>query len=149
MHWAYQIAERLINKHPTKEVFTCASGISPSGSVHIGNFREVVTTFFVVKALESMGKKTRFIFSWDDFDRLRKVPQNVSSSYESYIGMPYSNVPNPFGEGTYANFFENEFEQSLQAFDIRPEFIYQHREYQSGRYSPYIWIALKKKKRNI
>lgn len=57
MHWAYQIAERLIQKYPTKEVFTCASGISPSGSVHIGNFREIVTTFFVVKALESMGKK--------------------------------------------------------------------------------------------
>ena len=146
MHWAYQIAERLIEQHPTKEVFTCASGISPSGSVHIGNFREVVTTFFVVKALESLGKKTRFIFSWDDFDRLRKVPQYVPSFYEEFVGMPYSNVPNPFGKGSYAHYFEHEFEQSLQAFGIQPQFIYQSVEYQSGRYSPHIWTALKKRK---
>jgi lysyl-tRNA synthetase class 1 len=146
MHWAYQIAEKLIKKHPTKEVFTCASGISPSGSVHVGNFREVVTTFFVVKALESLGKKTRFIFSWDDFDRLRKVPQNVSPSYESYVGLPYSDVPNPFGKGSYASHFEKEFEHSLQAFRIKPEYIYQSREYRSGRYSSFILTALKKRK---
>lgn len=145
MHWAYQIAERLIQKYPTKEVFTCASGISPSGSVHIGNFREIVTTFFVVKALESMGKKTRFIFSWDDFDRLRKVPQNVASSYERYIGMPYSDVPNPFGKGSYASHFEKEFEHSLLAFDIEPQFIYQNIEYRSGRYIQFIRTALKKR----
>jgi lysyl-tRNA synthetase class 1 len=146
MHWAYQIAEDLIRKHPTKEVFTCASGISPSGSVHVGNFREVVTTFFVVKALESRGKKTRFIFSWDDFDRLRKVPQNVPSFYESYVGLPYSDVPNPFGEGSYASHFEGMFEGSLHAFGIQPEYIYQSNEYRSGRYSPFIIIAIEKRK---
>lgn len=146
MHWAYQIAEKLIEKHPTKEVFTCASGISPSGSVHVGNFREVVTTYFVVKALESMGKKTRFIFSWDDFDRLRKVPLNVSTDYESYIGFPYSDVPNPFGKGSYGKHFEKEFEDSLKEFGIIPEYIYQSNEYRSGRYSDYILIALKKRK---
>lgn len=146
MHWAYQIAEKLIEKHPTKEVFTCASGISPSGSVHIGNFREVVTTYFVVKALEGMGKKTRFIFSWDDFDRLRKVPLNVSPDFKSYVGLPYSEVPSPFGEGSYGNHFEKEFESSLDQFGIFPEYIYQSTEYRSGRYVPYILIAMKKRK---
>ena len=48
MHWAYEVANELIRKHPNKETFICASGISPSGSVHIGNFREIVTTYFVV-----------------------------------------------------------------------------------------------------
>lgn len=70
----------------------CASGISPSGSVHIGNFREIITTYFVVRALQKLGKNTRFIFSWDDFDRFRKVPKNIDSSYEKYIGMPYSEI---------------------------------------------------------
>lgn len=146
MHWAFQVAKNLIEKYPTKDVFTCASGISPSGSVHIGNFREIVTTHFVVKALESLGKKTRFIFSWDDFDRLRKVPQNVTSSYESYIGMPYSEVPSPFGVGSYAQYFEKELEESLQAFEIEPQFIYQSKEYRSGRYLPYIQIAMDKRR---
>ncbi|MFX3673453.1 MAG: lysine--tRNA ligase [Paenisporosarcina sp.] len=146
MHWAYQLAERLIEKHPTKEVFTCASGISPSGSVHVGNFREVVTTFFVVKALESMGKKARFIFSWDDYDRLRKVPLNVSPDFESYVGLPYSEIPSPFGNGSYGNYFEKEFEDSLKQFGIIPEYIYQSNEYRSGRYSAYILMAMKKRK---
>ncbi|MET1014756.1 MAG: lysine--tRNA ligase [Paenisporosarcina sp.] len=135
-----------MEKHPTKEVFTCASGISPSGSVHVGNFREIVTTYFVVKALESMGKKTRFIFSWDDFDRFRKVPLNVSPDYESYVGLPYSEVPSPFGKGSYGNHFEKEFENTLKAFGILPEYIYQSKEYRSGRYSSYIMIALKKRR---
>ena len=46
MHWAYEVAR--IRKHPNKETFVCASGISPSGSVHIGNFREIVTTYFLL-----------------------------------------------------------------------------------------------------
>ncbi len=71
--------------------------ISPSGSVHIGNFREIVTTYFVVRALQDLGKKTRFIFSWDDYDRFRKVPKNVDSSFVKYIGMPYCDIPDPYG----------------------------------------------------
>ncbi len=61
MHWAYE-AHELIRKHPNKEMFVCASGISPSGSVHIGNFREIVTTYFVVRALQDLGKRLVLYF---------------------------------------------------------------------------------------
>ena len=43
-------------------MFVCASGISPSGSVHIGNFREIVTTYFVVRALQDLGKRLVLYF---------------------------------------------------------------------------------------
>ncbi|MDM5317396.1 lysine--tRNA ligase [Fictibacillus sp. b24] len=147
MHWAYRIAEELIRKNPDRETFVCASGISPSGSVHIGNFREVVTTYFVVRALQKLGKKTRFIFSWDDFDRFRKVPKNVDAYFEKYIGMPYSEIPCPFGcHNSYAEHFEKEFEQSLGQFGIVPEFIYQSEEYQSRRYNAQIVHTLHNRK---
>ncbi|MED1865251.1 lysine--tRNA ligase [Fictibacillus nanhaiensis] len=147
MHWAYRIAEELIRKHPDRETFVCASGISPSGSIHIGNFREVVTTYFVVRALQHLDKKTRFIFSWDDFDRFRKVPKNVDPTFEQYIGMPYSEIPCPFGcHSSYAEHFEREFEQSLRDFGIVPDFIYQSKEYQSGRYQTQIVQALQNRK---
>lgn len=147
MHWASRIALNLINKYPEKDTFVCASGISPSGSVHIGNFREVITTYFVVKALNKLGKKTRFIFSWDDFDRFRKVPKNIDSSYEKYIGMPYSEIPDPYGcHESYAEHFEKEFEKSLEIFGIDVEFIYQNKEYKSGRYNNHIFHALKERK---
>ncbi|MGQ0439530.1 hypothetical protein ACT4UT_20160 [Bacillus sp. B-TM1] len=58
MHWAYEVAHELIRKHPNKETFVCASGISPSGSVHIGNFREIVTTYFVFRFSVLYNKKT-------------------------------------------------------------------------------------------
>lgn len=31
MHWAYKIANELIERYPNKETYVCASGISPSG----------------------------------------------------------------------------------------------------------------------
>ncbi len=136
MHWANETAQRLIENHKDAETIVCASGISPSGHVHIGNFREVVTTHFVAKALESKGAKTRFIFSWDDYDRFRKVPSGIPEHFSQYIGMPYSEVPDPFGcHSSYAEHFEKEFETALEAFDIKPEFIYQSQMYQSGIYT--------------
>ncbi|MBT2259202.1 lysine--tRNA ligase [Priestia megaterium] len=147
MHWAYKIAHELINKYPNKDTFVCASGISPSGIVHIGNFREIVTTYFVVKALSDLGKKTRFILSWDDYDRFRKVPKNVDQSFEQYIGMPYSDIPDPSGCHTsYAEHFEKEFEESLDKLGIEVEFIYQSKEYRMGRYNKQILYALKQRK---
>ena len=46
-----------------------------------------------------MGKKAKLLFSWDEFDRLRKVPVNVAKAdadMEKYIGCPYVDVKNPF-----------------------------------------------------
>ncbi|PDZ03954.1 lysine--tRNA ligase [Bacillus cereus] len=147
MHWAYEVAHELIRKNPNKETFVCASGISPSGSVHIGNFREIITTYFVVRALQDLGKKTRFIFSWDDYDRFRKVPKNIDPSFAKYIGMPYCDIPDPYGcHNSYAEHFEKEFEKSLQVFGIEVEFIYQHTEYRSGRYNKNILEALYRRK---
>ncbi|RLQ94347.1 lysine--tRNA ligase [Falsibacillus albus] len=147
MHWAFKMAGQLIEEHPNAETFVCASGISPSGTVHIGNFREVVTSYFVVRALEMLGKNTRFIFSWDDFDRLRKVPANIDPAHEQYIGMPYSKIPDPNGcHKSYAAHFETEFENAVKAFGIDAEFIYQNKMYESGCYHESILTALNKRK---
>lgn len=61
-HWSEKIAESLIQKHPN-QIITCASGISPSGHIHIGNLREIMTTEFVVKALSYNGTNVDFSFS--------------------------------------------------------------------------------------
>ena len=76
-HWADQAAVRIIGACGDKEKYTEASGITPSGVVHIGNFREVITVEFVAQALRARGKDVRFIYSWDDFDTFRKVPVNL------------------------------------------------------------------------
>ncbi|MBP5408189.1 MAG: lysine--tRNA ligase [Bacilli bacterium] len=151
MHWSEEIANRIIAKNPNKEEYVCAAGISPSGSIHIGNFRDVATSYFVCKALRRMGKKARLLFSWDEFDRLRKVPVNVSkvqSDYEKYIGYPYVDVPNPFKDSddeNYALYFEHEFERSIKRFGIDMDFRHQASMYRSGKYHKYVLTALEKR----
>ena len=151
MYWADKLAEEIIRRNPEKEEYVCAAGISPSGSVHIGNFRDIATSYFVVRALQRAGKKAKLLFSWDEYDRLRKVPKNVrdhvgDDSFEKYIGRPYADIPDPFGrDESYAAHFEKEFMESVKKFGIEMEYHYQAKEYRSGRYVPYILHALKER----
>ena len=85
MFWADKEARKVISFHGEKKNYVCASGITPSGTVHIGNFREIITVDLVVKALENLGKKVRFIYSWDDFDRLRKIPGNLDKNAQKKL----------------------------------------------------------------
>ena len=148
-HWSEEIAKKIIARNPNKAEYVCAAGISPSGSVHIGNFRDVATSYFVVRALRKLGKKARLLFSWDEFDRLRKVPVNVAKiteDFDKYIGYPYVDVPNPFGgECNYAQHFEQEFMNSISKFGIDMDYRYQGAMYRSGKYVEHILHALKKR----
>jgi len=145
--WADAIADRIIKEKGRKAKYVCASGITPSGTIHIGNFREVITTDLVVRALKDKGKKVRFIYSWDDYDRFRKVPVNISKKFEKYIGMPVSDVPSPFGKSkSYAEYFEKEFEDSLKKVGIKPEFIRQSVMNKKCKYASLIKIAIDKRK---
>ena len=152
MHWAEKIADKIIAKKPNKEEYVCAAGISPSGSIHIGNFRDIATSYFVVKALIKKGKKAKLLFSWDEFDRLRKVPvnvQKVNDDMEKYIGFPYVDVINPFKDSdaeNYAVYFEKEFEESIVKFGINMDYRHQAEMYRSGKYRDYVLLALKKRK---
>lgn len=147
MHWATEMAERIIKEKGNKEVYTLASGISPSGNVHIGNFREFITSYFVAEELKRLGKKVRFIFSWDDYDRLRKVPLNINQELTKYIGRAYTDVPSPAKEESisYGRHFQNKFEGELKAMDVSCEYIYQTEQYKSGRYNKDIIEALEKR----
>jgi lysyl-tRNA synthetase, class I len=42
-HWADEAAAKIVFEKGEKELYTCASGITPSGTVHIGNFREIIS----------------------------------------------------------------------------------------------------------
>ena len=147
MNWAREVALRIIRERPNEEVYTVASGVSPSGYVHIGNFREIATPYLVAQELKKLGKKVRYILSFDEYDRFRKVPGNIDKSYEKYIGMPYTDLPSPCTENeSYATYMENRFLNELKEMGIEVECIYQTKEYQSGRYNKYIKIAMDRRK---
>ena len=147
MHWADKLAQIVLDRNPDKSEYVCAAGISPSGSIHIGNFRDIATSLFVCRSLEKQGKKTRLLFSWDEFDRLRKIPKNVSDvvgdSFEQYVGRPYVDVPDPLGcHENYAKHFEEEFLDSMKQFGIELDCKYQASMYRAGTYLKEILHAL-------
>lgn len=152
-HWADETATRIIRSRKKPEgvdiLYTLASGITPSGVVHVGNFREVMTVDLVKRALERKGKKVRFLFSWDDYDVFRKVPVNMPNPDElkGYLGKPITKVPDPFGkESSYARHHQVMFENSLTKVGLAPEFIYQAKKYQAADYVEDMIEALKKRK---
>jgi len=86
IHWADVIAENALargKKH------TVASGITPSGAIHIGNMREVVTADAVFRALKDRGEDVRLIYIADTLDPLRKVYPFLSKDYENHVGKPF------------------------------------------------------------
>ncbi len=147
-HWADLAAEKVIEEFKGNKLFVCAAGITPSGTVHIGNFREVITVYLVSKALMDKGKKVRFIYSWDDYDRLRKIPKNLPKQelLKKYLGKPTVDTPDPYGcHKNYAEHLEKEFEKELPKVDIHPEFLYQSKKYRKCEYADQIKYVLSKR----
>jgi lysyl-tRNA synthetase, class I len=146
-HWSETVARQVENSFKKAPVYTTAAGISPSGVVHFGNFRDVITSYGVYLALKSRGLNSKMIFSWDNFDRFRKVPANVPESFNQYIGMPLTAIPSPVpGYDSYAQYFQQPFENAMKELGIDLEYRYQTDEYKSGRYDEFIFLALKKRK---
>ena len=136
-HWADQQAARIIKEKGDRESYTCASGITPSGTVHIGNFREIITVDLVARALKDRGKNVRFIYSCDDYDVFRKVPANMQQPQvlEKYLRCPLTMVPDTFErDENYARHHEKDIENQLPRVGIHPEFLYQADRYRANRY---------------
>ncbi|MDR1143731.1 MAG: lysine--tRNA ligase [Spirochaetaceae bacterium] len=144
-HWADETADRIIREKGDKALYTCASGITPSGTVHIGNFREIISVDLVVRALRDRDKKVRFIYSWDDYDVFRKVPLNMPNREElaKYVRFPITMVPDPWGrDENYARHHEADVESVLPLAGIFPEYLYQAKRYRASAYAAGIHRAL-------
>ena len=147
-HWADLTAAKIIRNFDNKDSFTVASGITPSGTVHIGNFREVITVDLVARALRSAGKEVRFIYSWDDFDTFRKVPVNMPNQkeMEGHLRKSISKVPDAYGKAaSYARSNMDLFEGELKKMGIFPEYLVQHERYGDGLYAEQMRKALEEK----
>ena len=162
-HWAFQIANRILQQRKDKKKIVLASGITPSGQVHVGNFREVVTVFFVKKAIEYLAsylgpnKEVEFIFSWDNYDVFRKVPSDIPNreEFKRYLGESISEIPTPYQEislskndeewQSYAEYNQKKFESQIQKIGIDVQFLYQSQKYCNFEYVELIKTALQKR----
>jgi lysyl-tRNA synthetase class 1 len=147
-HWADINANNIIRTRRTNQdnpTYVCASGITPSGTVHIGNFREIISVDLVVRALLQKGKKVRFIYSWDDYDVFRKVPVNMPQQemLAQHLRWPITMVPDPYGQTeSYARYNEQVVENLLVTVGIEPEYLYQASKYRASTYAQGMRTAL-------
>ncbi|MBF6339787.1 lysine--tRNA ligase [Nocardia abscessus] len=121
----------------------CASGISPSGPIHLGNLREVMTAHLVAEEIKARGIAAEHIHSWDDYDRFRKVPAGLPEQWDQHIGKPLAEVPDPYGQrDSYASHFIAEFTTALQRLGVEMREIRQSQQYPAGIYNASIRRAM-------
>ena len=145
--WTELLADRVEARHPdATNPILCASGISPSGPIHLGNLREVLTTHLVVEQLRGRGREARHLHFWDDIDRFRRVPAGLPATLEEFIGKPLSTVPDPSGEFlSLAERYIDGFRASLSTLGVGLE---EHRQsllYASGEYAAEVAIAMRRR----
>ncbi len=148
VHWADSVAKRVISTKGDKKKYVVAAGITPSGIIHIGNFREIITVDLVARALRDAGKEVRYVYSWDDYDVFRKVPKGMPEQemLKKYLRKPIVDIPDPFGtEESYARHHEVEIEKALPKVGVKPEYLYQAQKYRNLEYVDGIRTALQNK----
>jgi lysyl-tRNA synthetase class 1 len=140
MHWADVNADELLKKQQHQVL---ATGITPSGPIHIGNMREILTTHAVYRSLREKGGDADFIYVADDFDPLRKVYPYLPKSYEQYVGQPLSDIPCPCdSHESYADHYLSSFLQSLKEIGVIPRVYRASAMYKNGEYADAIQTAL-------
>ncbi|MGA4953699.1 lysine--tRNA ligase [Streptomyces lydicamycinicus] len=149
--WVSRFADEVIaeaeRRAPGKPI-VCASGLSPSGPIHLGNLREVMTPHLVADEIRRRGHEVRHLISWDDYDRYRKVPAGIAGideSWAEHIGKPLTSVPAPAGSAypNWAEHFKAAMSEALAEMGVEYDGISQTEQYTSGVYREQILHAMK------
>jgi len=117
---------------PKLKKFVVKSAASVSGVLHIGRLSDTIRCEAVYRSLIDAGHKAEFIWTADNVDPLRKIPQGVPESYKQYIGVPVTEIPDP--DGCHKSYEEhhksayisvvNQFIQSkMKMFSMREEYL--------------------------
>ncbi len=142
MNWLNQIVDEAIARKPEGEILI-ESGGAPSGTHHLGHMRELVTCDAILLELRRRGRQAKHIYFVDDLDVFRKVPSNVPTEWEKYLGMPLCDVPAPDGsDQSYADYNLKSLIDGCNALNVEVEFVRSHPKYRSGWFTSAIEVAL-------
>ncbi len=135
--WLDKIAHDIIEREERLDrkinVLRVESGIGASGFPHIGSVGDSLRAYGVKLALENLGYKSELIAYSDDRDGLRKVPAGVPKEYSKYLGMPVSEIPDPWGcHSSYGEHMSSMLIEALEKLGIEFTFISGTEAYKSG-----------------
>lgn len=145
MQWLNTIVDELLSKHPEGEIIV-SSGVSPSGTYHLGTLREVLTAEAVAYEVKRRGRQARHIHVVDDHDIFRKVPVGVPEDFKQYLGKPLCEVPSPAGtEGSYADYYLKDLLAAASPLHLDMEIMHSEQRYREGYFTEAIEIAIDRK----
>ncbi|MEJ2868614.1 lysine--tRNA ligase [Actinomycetospora sp. OC33-EN08] len=150
--WVATLADDVVAKAEPGRTIVCASGLSPSGPIHLGNLREVLTPHLVADEIRRRGIPCEHLISWDDFDRFRRVPKGVEGiddSWAEHIGKPLTAVPAPRGSAheNWAEHFKAPMTAALDELGVPFRGISQTQMYTSGAYVDRTLLAMRERSR--
>jgi len=146
--WIDELANRIIEdverKNRKVQVYRVESGIGASGFPHIGSVGDSIRAYSVKLGLENLGKKSELIAYSDDRDGLRKIPHGIPEDFRKYLGMPVTDIPDPFRcHSSYGEHMSSMLIESLEKLGIEFTFISGTEAYRSGLLTEEISILLK------
>ena len=147
-YWADRVAAEI---NETGRTPFLSTGISPSGHIHIGNVREVLTADVVYRVLLEGRQDVVFNYVADDYDPLRRVYDFLDASiYAPLVGQPLSEVCCPCGKHSdYSQHFLEPFLEALGQLRVNVTLERASEMYKSGRMTPFVLQALEGRDRIV
>ncbi|MHA1135599.1 MAG: lysine--tRNA ligase [Candidatus Thorarchaeota archaeon] len=141
IHWIRDLVDDVLERNP--EQYLIVTGKSMSGSVHAGFMKEIIIADVIKRELQTLGKNAKSVFIADDFDPIRAFPPSLTLSPDEYMGVPYSDAPDPHGccESLSAH-WTNELVETFPEFGVDPEVVSQAKLYETKEMLDAVRICL-------
>jgi lysyl-tRNA synthetase class 1 len=120
------------DKIPEFKKFVVKTAASVSGVLHIGRLSDTIRSEAVYLSLKDAGYDAEFVWVADNVDPLRKIPRGVPESYGEFIGVPVTEVPDPYGcHKSYEEHFKSAYlevvhqfiRSDMKIFSMREEYL--------------------------
>ena len=143
MYWADELADQIIKSGKHKPYWVDDMK-TPSGRVHIGSVRAVVTHELIYRALLDRGEKTVFTYVLDDHDPMDSLPNYLDEKkYRQHLGKPLYTIPSPEkGYKSFGHRWGQEYIEIFNAMGVHPKIIWGSQLYLSGKMNEMIKICL-------
>jgi lysyl-tRNA synthetase class 1 len=144
-HWVEILSDMVVSER--EEPFIITSGITTSGSLHVGTLCEFLFSSAIQRYLKNKGYATEFHFIADILDAFDSVPANLME-YEKqltpHLGKPLCNVPDPLGCcPSYGEHFFKEAIHVMEMLDIHPALERANLLYSQGKFDSLAKFFLK------
>lgn len=153
-HFVTQAVHLILERFPNEEVYTCESGATPSGKIHLGNLLDLTLCDGILRELSDMGYKARHILFIDSQDPLRRLPLFVPKEFiekeEEFRGFPLEDLPDLWGcHKNYAEHFVSPVREHAADFGIKLEILFAGEFHRRKEYVEEVKFVLENRSRFI